>query len=429
MKKVVIDRKFFIGNRQKLVNNLKPNSVAIINANDELTRNGDQNFPYRQNSDLYYLTGLDQEKCILVLCPHHPDPNLREILFTLKPEETMETWTGHKYTKEEIRNISGIGTVKWLEDFELTVRDQILNSENVCLNFNEYTKYLPELEYRDHRQMNYLKKQFPAHHFERLAPILTAQRVIKQKDEIELIRQACNITEAAFKKVLKFVEPGVKEYEVEAEITHEFIRLGAKGHAYQPIVGSGKNALVLHYIQNSEECRDGDLLLMDFGAEYGNYAADCTRTIPVNGKFSPRQKACYEAVLKVQKEAVKLFVPGNTVDMINKKVWKLMEKEMIGLGLFTLKELQNQDTDHPLYANYLMHGVTHFIGLDVHDVGGKYEPFKKGMVLTIEPGIYIKEEGIGIRIENNIVVDDKPIDLMEGIPREVNEIEALMHRK
>ncbi len=244
--------------------------------------------------------------------------------------------------------------------------------------------------------------------------------------KLPCLEKACTITNMAFKRVLNFLKPGKMEYEVEAEITHEFIRQGARGHAYQPIVGSGKNALVLHYIENCEECKDGDLLLMDFGAEYANYAADCTRTIPVNGKFSDRQKDCYEAVLRVQKEAIKLFVPGNTIDKVNKVVVKMMEKEMIRLGLFSEAEVKNQNPIDPLYSKYLMHGIAHFIGLDVHDVGSKFQKFEKGMVLTCEPGLYIKEEGIGIRIENNIMVDEKPIDLMAEIPREVNEIEELM---
>lgn len=427
MKTIKINRELFVRNRQKLVNELKPQSVAIVMANDELNRSADQHFPYRQNSDLFYLTGLEQEKSILILCPDHPDEKLREVVFTIKPNELLETWTGHKYTADEIREISGVKTIKWLDDLDMILRDMILLSENIYINQNEYSKYLDEVSYRDNRFVNSLKEQYPAHLFQRLAPVITKHRLVKEPEELELMKQACAITEAAFKRVLKFVKPGVKEYEIEAEMTHEFIKSGAKGHAYQPIVGSGKNALVLHYIENSDECKDDDLVLMDFGAEYANYAADCSRTVPVNGKFSKRQKECYEAVLRVQKEATKLFVPGNTIDKVNKEVWKMMEKEMIGLGLFTEEEARNQDTDNPLYAKYLMHGVNHYIGLDVHDVGSKYEAFKKGMVLTIEPGIYIKEEGIGIRIENNIMVDDVPVDLMANIPREVDEIEDLMN--
>ncbi len=429
MQKVTIDKSLFIKNREKIVNKLKSNSLAIVTSNDELNRSGDQHFTYRQNSDLFYLTGLEQEKCILTLSPFHPDESLREVIFTIKPNEQLETWTGHKYTKEEIQQISGIKTVKWIDDFDMTLRDLALNSEHIYVNLNEYIKYESPVFYQDQRMVQNLKQQFPLHNYHRLAPIITQSRLVKEKEEIELLQKACDITNDAFHRILKFVKPGVKEYEVEAEMTHEFITKGGRGHAYQPIVGSGKNALVLHYIENSDECKDGDLLLMDFGAEYGNYAADCSRTIPVNGKFSDRQKACYEAVLKVQKEAIKMFVPGNTIHKVNKAVFRLMEKELIKLGLLTQEEIEKQNPDQPLYTKYLMHGVTHFIGLDVHDVGGKYEPFKKGMILTCEPGLYIKEEGIGIRIENDILVDETPLDLMADIPREVKEIEQMMNTK
>jgi Xaa-Pro aminopeptidase len=429
MKKVTIDKSLFIKNRKKITNKLKSKSFAIVTSNDELTRSGDQHFPYRQNSDLFYLTGLEQEKCILTLCPDHPDQNLREIIFTIKPNEQLENWTGHKYTREEIQEISAIKTVKWLDEYDMTIRDLALNSDHIYVNLNEYIKYESPVYYQDQRLVQNLKQQYPLHQYHRLAPVITHERLVKEKEEIELIQHACDITNAAFQRVMKFVKPGVKEYEVEAGITHEFQIKGARGHAYAPIVGSGKNALVLHYIENSDECKDGDLLLMDFGAEYGNYAADCTRTIPVNGKFTDRQKACYEAVLRVQKEAIKLFVPGNTIDKVNKAVFKLMEKELITLGLLTQKEVDKQNPDQPLYTKYLMHGITHFIGLDVHDVGGKYEPFKKGMVLTCEPGLYIKEEGFGIRIENDIMVAEDPVDLMAAIPREVDEIERLMRDK
>lgn len=429
MKKISTDKSLFIKNRKKITNQLKTNSLAIVTSNDELIRSGDQHFSFRQNSDMFYLTGLEQEKCILALCPDHPDEKLREVLFTIKPNELLETWTGHKYTIEEVQAISGIKTVKWVENFDMTLRDLALNSENIYVNLNEYIKYESPVYYQDQRIVQNLKEQFPLHQYCRLAPIITHSRLVKEKEEIELLQQACDITNEAFHRVLKFVKPGVKEYEVEAEMTHEFITKGGRGHAYQAIIGSGKNALVLHYVENSSECNDGDLLLMDFGAEYGNYAADCSRTIPVNGKFSDRQKACYEAVLRVQKEAIKMFVPGNTIDKVNKAVFKMMEKELIKLGLLTQEKVNKQNPDQPLYTRYLMHGITHFIGLDVHDVGGKYEPFKKGMVLTCEPAIYIKEENIGIRIENNIMVDNQPVDLTANIPREVDEIEKLMSRK
>jgi Xaa-Pro aminopeptidase len=427
MKKILYNPDFHKNNRKTLIRSLQASSVAIIAGNDELNRNGDQNFPFRQNSDLFYLTGIEQEKTMLVLCPEHPDPKLREIIFSIKPDPILETWTGHKLTMEEIWATSGIKTVKWINDLETVLRDLILNTENIYLNLNEYTKYQNPVSYQAERLAHELKQDYPAHRFHRLAPLLTAQRLIKQPIEIEHMQVACKITGSAFQRVLKFVKPGVTEYEIEAEMTHEFLRNGARGHAYQPIVGSGQNALVLHYTENSGTCADGDLLLMDFGAEYGNYAADCSRTIPVNGKFTPRQKACYEAVLRVQKSATKLFVPGKTIDKINKTVWKMMEDEMIGLGLFTAQEVKKQDPEKPLFFKYLMHGVAHFIGLDVHDVGSKYQKLEKGMVLTLEPGIYIKDENIGIRIENNILVDDDPIDLMASIPRSVEEIEECMN--
>jgi Xaa-Pro aminopeptidase len=428
MKKIHIDPRFFTDNRAGLSAKMKPNSLALITSGDVLTRNGDQSFPYRQSSDLFYFTGICQEETILAICPDHPDEKLREVIFCVEPNETMEIWTGHILTRKEIETLSGVKTVKWLSDFEMTLRDLALHSEYIYLSLNEYVKYQTNLVYSDYRLASEVKRMFPVHQFCRLAPLITTQRLVKKPEEVELLKKACEITESAFRRVLKFAKPGICEYEVEAEITHEFIRQGASGHAYQPIVGSGKNALVLHYIENRDVCRDGDLLLMDFGAEYGNYAADCSRTIPVNGKFTQRQKACYDAVLRVQKEAEKLFIPGNTIDQVNKAVWKMMETEMINLGLFKAGEVQSQNPERPMYFKYLMHGVTHFIGLDVHDVGGKYEPFKEGMVLTLEPGLYIKEENTGIRIENNIMVGNPPVDLMASIPRETDEIEALMRK-
>ena len=421
-----IDNKLFIKNRAKLTGKLAPGSVAIINSNDEVIRNGDQYFPFRQHSDLFYLAGLDQENCILTICPEHPNKKFREIVFAVKADKKMTIWNGHKYTKEEAKQISGVETIMWLDDFEITLRDLMAHSNNMYLNYNEYVKLSTDVPSRDLRFANKIKENFPAHQYHRLAPLITELRLVKEPEEVDLIQKACDLTEQAFKRVCTFVKPGLMEYEVEAEMTHEFIRNGATGHAYQPIIGSGENGLVLHYTTNDHECKDGDLLLMDFGAEYANYAADCTRTIPVNGKFTQRQKDCYNAVLRVQKEATKLFIPGNSADIVNKTVNKLMEKELIGLGLFTEEDVKNQEPDKPLYFKYMMHGVSHPIGLDVHDVGSKYTIFKKGMILTIEPAIYIAEENIGIRIENDIMVDDVPRNLMKGIPREVEEIEGLM---
>jgi Xaa-Pro aminopeptidase len=421
-----INKNLFIRNREKLRGKLPPRSLVVVNANDELLRAGDQYFPYRQNSDLFYLTGLEQEKCILAICPDHPNEKLREIVFTIRPEEMMQIWTGHKYSKEEVREISGVATVMWLDEFEITLRDLMCVAEEVYLNQNEYIKLTNEVPLRDFRFAQKIRQDFPVHTFKRLAPLLTALRLVKEPEEIVLIQKACDLTGQAFLRVLQFIRPGVMEYEVEAEMTHEFIRHGANGHAYQPIIGSGRNALVLHYVSNSHECRDGELLLMDFGAEYGNFVSDCTRTVPVNGTFTHRQRECYEAVLRVMKKLTELYVPGNTIDLVYMEAFRLMEQEMTGLGLFTQEQVNAQDPDKPLYTKYLMHGVCHPIGLDVHDVGSRYVPFAKGMVLTLEPAIYIPEENIGIRIEDDIMVAEVPVNLMAHIPREADEIERLM---
>jgi Xaa-Pro aminopeptidase len=427
MKYNYIDKNLFVNNRAKLINGIKPNSLIIVNSNDEMPRNGDQFFKFRQNSDLFYLTGLDQEKCILCICPDHPlEPN-REVVFTMKTNETMVTWFGHKYSKEAVTETSGVQTVMWLDEFENYLKEYMSRVENVYLNLNENPRFSTEVPLKDFRFANKIKNDFPLHNYERLAPVMTELRLVKEPEEIALMSKACEITEKAFRRVLKFLKPGVMEYELEAEITHEFLMNRASGHSYSPIVASGINACILHYEENNKECKDGDLVLLDFGAEYANYAGDCSRTIPVNGKFSPRQKDCYNAVLRVMKYAKSLLVPGTTIDIYHKEVCKFMEKELIGLGLITGEDLEKQDKDKPLYFKYYMHGTSHFMGLDVHDVGTKQHILKKGMVLSCEPGIYIPEENIGIRIENDIMVDDVPVDLMNNIPIEVEEIEAIMN--
>lgn len=425
-----VNQDLFIRNRKKIVKKMKPNSVAILLSNDEFHRNGDQFHPFRQNSDLFYLTGLDQEKCILCLCPDHPTEALREIVFTVQTNESMVTWYGHKYTLQEASDISGVKTVKWLDAFEDTLKDLILRSENIYLNLYENARFSTEVPSQEIRFAHKLKNEYPLHNFQRLAPILTELRLCKEIEEIEIIQHACKITEKAFRRLLDRVKPGMMEYEVEAEVTHEFIRNGAKGHAYYPIVASGPNACVLHYIDNDKKLKSGDLLLLDFGAEYSNYAADLSRTIPVNGRFTKRQKQCYNSVLKVMRMATKLIVPGTTIEKINKEVTVLMEKEMIKLGLFTEKDVKNQNPDNPMYFKYYMHGNSHFIGLDVHDAGTRQVVLKPGMILSCEPGLYVKEEGMGIRIENDILVTKKgPVDLMKTIPVEVEEIEKLMSKK
>ncbi len=429
MQKISIKNNLFVKNRQKLIGLLLPDSVAIIQANDEMPRNGYQFFAYRQNSDLFYLTGIHEPKTILVLCPQHPNEKYKEIVFVSKPNEEFSTWNGHQPDKEEITAISGIQQVMWLEDFDTVLKDFIISSKHVFLTANESIKFIPEFDDRNQRFTKQLKQEFPLHPYYRLAPLISELRLVKEAEEIELIKQACAITSNAFQRILKYTKPFVFEYEIEAEISHEFTINKANGHAYYPIIASGKNACTLHYVENKAVCNDGELILLDFGAEYGNYASDCTRTIPINGKFTERQKACYQAVLNVHKKAMELFIPGNCIDYLNMTVDKWIEEELIQLGLFTQAEVMMQNPDKPLYKKYYMHGVSHFIGLDVHDAGNKQSVFEEGMILSCEPGIYIKEEKIGIRIENDILITKEgPVNLMAAIPMEIEEIEKLMNR-
>lgn len=423
-----IPRHLFEQNRIKLNNKLQAHSVAIITSNDEMPRNGDQFFPFRQNSDLFYLTGIYQEKTTLVLCPDHPNSNLREILFILKPNKELETWLGKKLTKAEATAYSGIETIMWEEEFEKTLSEIIFANSVLYLNLPENFKVSTELKTADWRLTEKLINKFPLHKKERLAPILTTLRLDKEPEEINIIRYACQITGKAFNRILKYVKPGIYEYEVEAEITHEFLKSGAMGHAYYPIVASGENACILHYITNKSKCNDGDMLLLDFGAEYANYASDCSRTIPVNGKFTPRQLEVYNATLRVFQKAKALMVKGTSITLIQKQVCSLWEEEHIKLGLYSMEDVRRQDPQEPLYLRYYMHGISHFLGLDVHDVGNKNIILEPGMVLTCEPGIYIREEGLGIRLENDILIThDEPIDLMQHIPIEAGEIEEIMN--
>jgi Xaa-Pro aminopeptidase len=424
-----IDPGFFTTNRKKYISKLEGKSLAIFHSNDEFPRNGDQNFPFRQQSDLFYLSGIDQEETILLLAPGHPNMDFREILFVKETSEQIAIWEGQKLTKEKAAKASGIKTVHWTKDFSLFLKDLMTWSTKVYLNSNEYPKYNNPVPYKDLRFANELKEQYPTHDFQRSAPLMMELRKIKSDVEIDLIKMAGEITAKAFERVLKTLKPGMPEYHVQAEIEYAFAINGATGHAYRPIIASGANTCVLHYVDNDKICNDGDLLLMDFGAEYANYAADITRTIPVNGKFTKRQKECYESVLRVHDKAIQLLVPGTTIDAFNKEVNKMMEEEMIGLGLFSKKDVEKQDPQKPLYMKYFMHGTSHPIGLDVHDVGSKYEPLQAGMILTCEPGLYIREENIGIRIENNILVTkDRPVNLTEQIPVRVKEIERMMRR-
>lgn len=428
MKYAAIPSDLFVNNRKRLADKLEPNSMAVIFANDEMPRSGDQTFPFRQNPDLFYLTGLDQEKIILLIYPDCPNPVYREALFIRKTNEYIAVWEGHKYTQDEARAASGIQQVFWEEEFQSALPALMAYCDRVYVNVNENDRAIPSLHYKDIRFAHQIRADFPAHTITRLGPVMQKLRSIKQAEEVQLTQKACHITRDAFVRVLKFMRPGVREYEVEAEIIHEFIRQGATGHAYSPIIASGKNACVLHYTDNNQVVADGDLVLMDFGAEYANYAADLTRTIPANGRFTERQKAVYNACLKVQKEAIQMLRPGITLAEYNKEVGKVMESELIGLGLLDKQKVAAQDPEKPLYKKYFMHGTAHFLGIDVHDVGPRYAPMQIGNLFTCEPGIYIPEEGIGIRIENNILITENGnVDLMADIPVEVEEIEDIMN--
>jgi Xaa-Pro aminopeptidase len=430
MKYAPIPKELFIENRKNLTNNLLPESIAVFHSNDIMPTNADGTMPFKQNSDFFYLTGIDQEESILIICPDARDKRMREILFIKETNEHIATWEGHKLTKQEAEEISGIHTIYWLSEFEKILTLLVFESENIYLNTNEHTRAVVEVETRDARFIKYCKEKFPLHNYKRLAPIMHRLRAVKSTWEIFLIKKACQITEKGFRRVLNFIKPGVWEYEIEAELSHEFLRNRSRGFAYAPIIASGKNACVLHYTENNQQCKDGEVILLDAAAEYANYASDLTRCVPVNGRFTQRQKDVYNAVLRVMRAAKIMLVKGNNWDKYHKEVGKMMESELIGLGLLQKHEVEKQDPDFPLYKKYFMHGTSHFLGLDVHDVGSKHHIFEAGMVFTCEPGIYIPEEGLGIRLENDILItEDGNIDLMEHIPIEAEEIEEIMNSK
>lgn len=424
-----INPDLFRRNRQKLIEQLDKDSVAVVHSHDQMVRTGDQYYPFRQNPDLFYLTGIEQEMSVLLVCPGRKEKMEQAMLFLRKPDPALETWEGKKLSKQEAEEISGIASIYWLDEFPSVSRKVILSCSNIFCNLPEDEKFKPEYPRRDERMMVQLQKDYPAHEFRRLAPVMAALRPIKEPEELDLIRQAIEITRAGFERLLPFIRPGLLEYEVEAELSHVFIRRGAEGHAYPPIIASGPNACALHYIRNDQVCRSGDLLLMDFGAEYANYAADCTRTVPVNGRFSKRQRELYDACLRVFRGAKSLIKPGITINRINKEVAGLWETEHVKLGLYSKAELKKQDSKDPLYRKYFPHGTAHFLGLDVHDAGSKETKLKPGMVLTCEPGIYIPEEGIGIRLENDLLIEeDGNTDLMDKFPIEAEEIETIMSK-
>jgi len=428
MKYNPLPKNLYIKNRKKLTEMMPAKSVAVFHSNDIMPTNADGTMRFRQNNDLFYLCGIDQEETILVICPDFPDPNMREILFLRETNEHIAIWEGHKYTKEEAFDTSGIVNIQWAGNFESVFNTLIALSQHVLLNTNEHLRADIHVETRDARFIKKCKERYPLHHYHRLAPLMHLLRGVKEKEEIEQLQIACDITEKGFRRILSFVQPGVTEYQIEAEFIHEFVRNRSRGFAYEPIIASGANACVLHYIENKNTCNDGDLLLLDVGAEYGNYNADMTRTIPVNGRFTERQRRVYDAVLRVQRGAMNILRPGITIQDYHKEVGLMMQSELLGLGLLDQTDIKNQDPKWPAYKKYFMHGTSHHLGLDVHDVGTMHDPITTGMVFTVEPGIYIREEGLGVRLENNILIQENGyFDMMRNIPIEAEEIEVLMN--
>ena len=424
----VIDQSLYINNRKNFIKHLKPNSVAVFNSNDVMPTNADGTMPFRQNNDLLYLSGIDQEESILIIAPNASNPKHKEILFVKETNELIAIWEGAKLSKEGATHQSGIETVYWGSQFESIFHLLVVEAENIYLNQNEHLRAITTVETCDDRFRLECKNKYPDHNYERLAPIMRVLRSIKSPLEIDTIQHACNITEKGFRRILDFVKPGVMEYEIEAEFAHEFLRNRSRGFAYTPIIASGLNACVLHYIENNLECKAGDVILMDVGAEYANYASDMTRCVPVSGKFTTRQKEVYNAVLRVMKFATAILTTGTLHDEYHEEVGKVMESELIGLGLIDKTDVANQDKLNPLYKKYFMHGTSHHMGLDVHDIENRNRPFEAGMILTVEPGIYIREENLGIRLENDVLITKNgQQDLMANIPLAAEEIEDLMN--
>jgi len=427
MKYAPIPPSLFVGNREKILSQMQSGSVAVVFAADQMPRNGDLFYQYRQSSDFFYLTGIEQERSILVL--EKDEQKQKTTLFILEADETLVIWEGKKLSKTEALAQSGVDEVLYANEFGSYLRKALTVHSTVYLNKNENLRSDTIIETADEREGRTIQRQFNLHQYKRLAPLLVSARVIKSEMELELMSEACAITEKAFRRVLQKTRPGMFEYEVEAEITYEFIRNRANGHAYEPIVASGKNACYLHYTSNDAQLRDGDLLFMDFGAEYANYSADLSRAIPTNGAFSPRQRQVYDAVLRVMKHAKQHLVAGTTIGEYHTEVCHYMNEELIRLGLYSHEDVKRNTDGKPLYFRYYMHGTSHFMGLDTHDVGDRDKKLEPGMVFSCEPGIYIMEEGIGIRLENDIVITEQGnFDLMENIPIEPDEIEELMKK-
>ncbi len=425
-----IDNELFVENRKRFAGQLQPNSIAVLNSNDIMPTSADGILPFVQHTDLFYLSGIDQEESTLVICPDAREEKHREILFLRETSEQIALWEGRKYSQQEATSVSGIRTVYWNHEFERVFKSLVLQSESIYLNTNEHLRADTRVQTRDGRFIEWCRQSYPLHRYRRLAPIMHRLRAVKSAPEVDLLQKACGITEKAFYRLLGFIRPGVWEFEIAAEIFHEFLTRRSRGPAFQTIVASGENACALHYVNNDRQCRDGELVLIDFGAEYAHYNADVTRTLPVNGRFTERQKQVYNAVLTVQKAAIEMLRPGNCMDDYNREVGRIMQAELIALGLLDADEVKKQSPQQPLYKKYFPHGTSHYLGLDVHDYGDLQRQFEPGMVLTCEPGIYIRDEALGVRIENDILITaDDPVDLTAGIPRQVEQIEALMHQQ
>ncbi|WP_318311181.1 aminopeptidase P family protein [Flagellimonas crocea] len=430
MKYAQIDNDLFVKNRKKFMAQMKPKSIAVFNSNDIYPIGADSTMPFEQARDIFYLSGADQEETILLLFPDAMDAKHREVLFVRETNDHIAVWEGAKLTKEKATEVSGIKTIYWLKDFDKIFFDLMTEADTVYFNTNEHYRQAVETQTREDRFIEKCKKEYPAHQWAKSNPILQNIRGVKEPEEIDLMQKACDITEKGFRRILEFVRPGVWEYEIEAEYLHEFVRNRSKGFAYTPIIASGANANVLHYVENNQQVKDGDMILMDLAAEYANYSSDMTRTIPANGKFTKRQKEVYSAVLLVKNEATKMLVPGTLWAEYHKEVGKLMTSELIGLGLLDKADVQNENPEWPAYKKYFMHGTSHHIGLNTHDYGELKKPMKANMVFTVEPGIYIPAEGMGIRLEDDVVIQEKgePFNLMRNIPIEIEEIEELMNK-
>jgi Xaa-Pro aminopeptidase len=429
MKYHQIDRDLFIKNREKFMAQMKPKSVAVFNSNDVYPISADSTLPFAQHRDILYLSGVDQEESVLLLFPDAPYEHQREMLFLKETNAHIAIWEGEKLTKERAFEVTGIRTVYWLQDFEKVLFEMMTHSETIYINTNEHYRATVETETREARFVKWWKDKYPAHAVAKSNPILQRLRSVKETEELDLIQKACNITELGFRRLLSFVKPNVTEYEIEAELIHEFVRNRSRGFAYTPIIASGNNANVLHYIENNQQCKAGDLILLDVAAEYANYSSDMSRTIPVSGTFTKRQKEVYNAVLRVKKDATQMLTTGTLWKQYHIEVGKLMTSELLGLGLIDKADVQNENPEWPAYKKYFMHGTSHHMGLDTHDYGILTEPIKANMVFTVEPGIYIPAEGFGIRLEDDIIVQEsgEPFNMMRNIPIEAAEIEELMN--